>query len=47
MAGSVHRLIQSDILLKAYAEFEHRDLALIKPLRAMRIVYYLAWIARR
>lgn len=44
------RLMQLDILLEAYAEFaefDHRELALIEPLRAMRMVYYLAWIARR
>lgn len=44
------RLVQLDILLEAYAEFaefDHRELALIEPLRAMCMVYYLAWIARR
>jgi len=42
--------IQLDILLEAYSEFadfDQRQLALIEPLRAMRMVYYLAWVARR
>ncbi|MDG0803206.1 serine/threonine protein kinase [Pectobacterium polaris] len=42
--------IQLDILLEAYsefAEFQEKELALIEPLRAMRQVYYLAWVARR
>lgn len=42
--------MQLDILLEAYSEFspfDQRELALIEPLRAMRMVYYLAWIARR
>lgn len=44
------RLMQLDILLEAYTEFAHfdaRELALIEPLRAMRMVYYLAWVTRR
>lgn len=44
------RLMQLDILLEAYAEFaefDQRELALLEPLRAMRMVYYLAWVARR
>jgi Ser/Thr protein kinase RdoA (MazF antagonist) len=42
--------LQLDILLEAYSEFADFDasqLALIEPLRAMRMVYYLAWVARR
>ncbi|RWR03141.1 serine/threonine protein kinase [[Pantoea] beijingensis] len=42
--------LQWDILLEAYAEFSDFDpheLSLIEPLRAMRMVYYLAWIVRR
>lgn len=42
--------IQWDILLEAYTEFSEFDLhelSLIEPLRAMRMVYYLAWIVRR
>jgi len=44
------QLIQLDILLEAYqefADFDHQQLALIEPLRAMRMVYYLAWIIKR
>ncbi|WP_312110035.1 serine/threonine protein kinase [Pantoea septica] len=42
--------IQWDILLEAYTEFSDFDineLSLIEPLRAMRMVYHLAWVARR
>lgn len=42
--------IQWDILLEAYNEyrdFDINELSLIEPLRAMRMVYYLAWIVRR
>ncbi|MFS2225336.1 serine/threonine protein kinase [Pantoea sp. B65] len=42
--------LQWDILLEAYSEFSDFDaheLSLIEPLRAMRMVYYLAWIVRR
>ncbi|MFU9136324.1 serine/threonine protein kinase [Erwinia tasmaniensis] len=42
--------IQWDILLEAYSEFSEFDsheLSLIEPLRAMRMVYYLAWVVRR
>ena len=42
--------IQWDILLEAYSEFsdfDSHELSLIEPLRAMRMVYYLAWIVRR
>ena len=42
--------IQWDILLEAYSEFRDFDvheLSLIEPLRAMRMVYYLAWVVRR
>ncbi len=44
------QLIQWDILLEAYSEFSDFDaheLSLIEPLRAMRMVYYLAWVVRR
>ncbi|PHM74561.1 serine/threonine protein kinase [Xenorhabdus kozodoii] len=44
------RLIQLDILLESYDQFmtfDPKTLALIEPLRAMRMVYYLAWVARR
>lgn len=42
--------LQWDILLEAYSEFSEFDtheLSLIEPLRAMRMVYYLAWVVRR
>ncbi len=41
---------QLSLLLDAYGEFmdfNPRELALIEPLRAMRMIYYLAWISRR
>lgn len=44
------QLIQLDILLEAYqefADFDAKQLALIEPLRAMRMVHYLAWIIKR
>lgn len=44
------RRMQLDIILEAYEEFSRFDIAelsLIEPLRAMRMVYYLAWIIRR
>ncbi|WGO83451.1 serine/threonine protein kinase [Arsenophonus apicola] len=42
--------IQLEILLEGYTEYAHFDkeqLALIEPLRAMRMVHYLSWIVRR
>lgn len=42
--------LQLDVLLEAYGEFadlDTREFSLIEPLRAMRMVYYLAWVARR
>lgn len=42
--------IQLDVLLEAYSEFSDfdlRELALIEPLRAMRMIHYVAWICRR
>lgn len=44
------RLYQLSLLLDAYAEFmdfDPRELALIEPLRAMRMIHYLAWVSRR
>lgn len=41
---------QLSLLLDAYSEFmdfNSRELALIEPLRAMRMIHYLAWISRR
>ena len=42
--------VQWDILLECYTElteFNIHELSLIEPLRAMRMVYYLAWVVRR
>lgn len=42
--------LQWEVLLEAYQEFSEFDvneLTLVEPLRAMRMVYYLAWVARR
>lgn len=42
--------IQLDILLEAYgefADFDQQQLRLIEPLRAMRMIHYLAWVVRR
>ena len=39
-----------DLLLEGYAEFrdfDHRELALIEPLRLMRQIHYAGWIAQR
>jgi Ser/Thr protein kinase RdoA (MazF antagonist) len=44
------QLMQLDILLEAYGEFcefSSRELTLIEPLRAMRMIHYLAWVVRR
>jgi Ser/Thr protein kinase RdoA (MazF antagonist) len=42
--------LQMHTLVKAYAEFckfDTAQLALIEPLRAMRMVHYMAWLAKR
>ena len=42
--------IQLDTLLEAYEEFHSfnvKELALIEPLRALRMVHYMAWLAKR
>lgn len=44
------RLLQLDTLLLAYEEFcdfDSKQLKLIEPLRAMRMVHYMAWLSRR
>ena len=44
------QFIQMDTLVEAYQEFcdfDATQLALIEPLRAMRMVHYMAWLARR
>lgn len=42
--------IQLDDLLEGYqefADFDHRETALIEPLRTLRIMHYAGWLARR
>jgi Ser/Thr protein kinase RdoA (MazF antagonist) len=44
------RLLQLDILLEGYEEFYEfnpSELKLIEPLRGLRMVYYMAWLAKR
>lgn len=44
------QLLQLDILTEAYDEFcdfPHHQLTQIEPLRAMRMVHYMAWLAKR
>ncbi|WP_218398069.1 serine/threonine protein kinase [Alteromonas lipotrueae] len=44
------QLLQLDTLVEAYEEFQPfntNQLALIEPLRAMRMVHYMAWLSRR
>jgi Ser/Thr protein kinase RdoA (MazF antagonist) len=44
------QMIQMDTLVEAYeefCEFDATQLALIEPLRAMRMIHYMAWLARR
>jgi Ser/Thr protein kinase RdoA (MazF antagonist) len=44
------QLLQLDILLEGYQEFcdfDMRQLALIEPLRALRMLHYNAWLAKR
>ncbi|MEG3766630.1 serine/threonine protein kinase [Alteromonas sp. 14N.309.X.WAT.G.H12] len=44
------QLIQLDVLIEAYEEFHHfdsRQFSLIEPLRAMRMVHYMAWLSQR
>lgn len=44
------RLLQLEILLESYeefCEFDSRELQLIEPLRAMRMLHYNAWLSRR
>lgn len=44
------KLLQLDTLLCGYEEFmelDRRELRLIEPLRAMRMVHYMGWLARR
>ncbi len=44
------RLLQLDVLLEAYEEFcvfDTKQLALIEPLRAMRMIHHMGWLATR
>jgi Ser/Thr protein kinase RdoA (MazF antagonist) len=44
------QLLQLDIIVGAYEEFcdfDHTQLKLIEPLRAMRIIHYMGWVAKR
>ena len=44
------QLLQLDTLVEAYEEFhsfDSKQLVLIEPLRAMRMVHYMAWLSRR
>ena len=44
------QLAQLDTLLEAYgefADFDQRQLQLIEPLRGLRMVHYMAWLAKR
>ncbi|AWL13387.1 Stress response kinase [Saliniradius amylolyticus] len=44
------QLLQMDTLVCAYeefADFDHRQLALMEPLRAMRMIHYMGWLSRR
>ncbi len=44
------QLLQLDTLVNAYEEFfdfDHTQIKLIEPLRAMRIIHYMGWVAKR
>ncbi|GEA12399.1 serine/threonine protein kinase [Alteromonas sp. KUL49] len=44
------QLLQLDTLVEAYeefCEFDSKELVLIEPLRAMRMIHYMAWLSRR
>lgn len=45
-----NQLLQLDTLISAYEEFcdfDHQQFTLIEPLRAMRMVHYMGWLAKR
>ncbi len=45
-----NRLLQLDTLISGYeefCEFDHGQFALIEPLRAMRMINYMAWLSKR
>jgi len=51
LSGERHEMVmQIDALLAGYEEFfefDLRELTLIEPLRALRMIYYAGWLARR
>lgn len=51
LSGEDHeRRIQLETLLEGYeefCEFDTRELALIEPLRALRMIHYMGWLAKR
>ena len=51
LSGDRHQqFIQMDTLVGAYeefCEFDTNELSLIEPLRAMRMVHYMAWLSKR
>ncbi len=51
LSGERHeKLMQLDVILEAYQEFcdfNHAELKLIEPLRGLRMVHYMAWLAKR
>jgi Ser/Thr protein kinase RdoA (MazF antagonist) len=45
-----NRLLQLETLIGGYEEFnefDHSQFALIEPLRAMRMINYMAWLSKR
>lgn len=45
-----NQMLQLDVILEGYSEFcdfDPKELALIEPLRAIRIVHYMYWLAKR
>ncbi|MDC0610871.1 serine/threonine protein kinase [Vibrio sp.] len=51
LSGERHeKITQLDVLLEGYQEFcdfNHSELKLIEPLRGLRMVHYMAWLAKR
>lgn len=51
LSGDRHQqTVQMDTMVEAYSEFcdfDHSQLLLIEPLRAMRMVHYMAWLSKR
>ena len=46
-AGNAHRTQRSAQGLRAVSALRPREIALIEPLRALRMIHYSAWLARR